>query len=129
MQGSMRAVTRVTPSAPPPGPQGGRALAVPGGQAASAIWRSVHQMAVDVVPVDVVAEAGVRGDVDVALVVHRVDQRVEPGRRHVVVDERVEQAALIVETREVHRAEHVEIADATAVDLEVHAERFGSRDA
>src|SRR5687767_10485283 len=52
--------------------------------------RASDEVAVDVVPGDIVAEAGLRGDVDEPLVVHRIDQRVEPRWRHIVVDERVE---------------------------------------
>ena len=66
---------------------------------------------------------------DVALVVHRVDGLVEPGRRRVVIDERVEQAALVVQARADHRAEDVQVADTAAVDLHVHAERLGEVDA
>src|SRR5215208_252101 len=51
----------------------------------------------------------VQQDVDVPLVVHRVDRLVEPGRRGVVVDERVEQPALVVEAGGDPRAEDVEV--------------------
>src|SRR5258708_939474 len=77
--------------------------------------RSVDLVAVDVVPVDVVAEPWILTDVNVALVVHRVDQLVEPGRRRIVVDERVEQAALIIEAGADHRTEGVQVADSGAV--------------
>src|SRR3954470_10338733 len=82
--------------------------------------RRSGQVAVDVVPVDVVAEPGLRRDVDVALVVHRVNGLVQPGRRRVVVDERVEQAALVVEAGADHRAERVQVTHATAVDFYIH---------
>jgi hypothetical protein len=59
--------------------------------------RSVHRVGVDGVPGDVVAEARLRRDVDEALVVHRIDGRVEPGRQLVPVNELVQQATLVVE--------------------------------
>ena len=50
----------------------------------------------------------VRRGVDVPLVVHRLDGPVDPGRR-VIVDERVEQAALIVEAAAAPRDEDAEV--------------------
>src|SRR3954462_15545101 len=89
--------------------QRGRPARLTGGLADG---RSVHHVLVDVIPVDVLPEPRLRRDVDEALVVHRVDQLVEPGRRHVVVDERVEQAALVVEAGADHRAERMQVAEA-----------------
>ena len=84
-------------------------------------------MAIDVVPVDVLAQTRLWGDVDESLIVHRVDGRVQPGRRHVSIDERVQQPALVVEAGADHRSEDVEVADDAAVDLQVHAERLDGR--
>jgi hypothetical protein len=50
----------------------------------------------------------VRRGVDVPLVVRRVDGRIQPGRR-VIVDERVEQAALVVEAGAAPRDEDAEV--------------------
>ena len=83
----------------------------------------------DVAPVDVVPQTGLGRDVDESLGVPRVDQRVEPRRRLIVVDEGVEQVALVVEAGEVHRAEHVQVAYAAPVDLYIQTIGLGPSDA
>src|SRR5262249_18100804 len=81
---------------------------------------------VDKVPVDVVAETWQLRHVDHAVGVHRIDWSVQPRRRGVVVDERMQETALI-EARNTRRqrAHCVQVANAAAVDLHLHAERLG----
>src|SRR6266542_4285791 len=86
----------------------------------------LKQVVLNIGPVDVVAEAGQLRDVDHALSIHRVDGGVEPGRGGVVIDERMQQAAFVEAAYGRREGAHrVEIANATAVDLHLHAERLG----
>src|SRR5881396_2849937 len=86
----------------------------------------LQQVVLNVGPVDVVAEAGQLRDVDHAVLVHGVDGGVEPRRRGVVIDERMQQATFVEAAYGWRQGAHrVEIANATAVDLHLHAERLG----
>ena len=50
----------------------------------------LYQVFLYVVEVDIQPESRLLGHVDVSLIIHRVGDRVEPGRRFLVVDERMQ---------------------------------------
>ena len=64
---------------------------------------------------------------DEAIIVHRISEFVEPGGRFIVVDEGVEEAAL-VEFPVFHGAEGVQVRWAASMDFAAHAEGFAKVD-
>src|SRR5581483_2492994 len=75
----------------------------------------------DVVPVDVLSQAGPGGDVDVAFLVHWIVDRLQPGRLLLVIEEGVQQPALVVLAGDAHRRQTLEVSRTRTVQLEPHA--------
>lgn len=84
----------------------------------------LHEIVLDVRPIDILAEARVLGDVYKSLIVHGIVQRIEPGRRLFVINERMQQSPFIVLAWYAHRAQGMEIADTAAMDFHTHAKGF-----
>src|SRR5262245_31004552 len=61
---------------------------------------------------------------DIALVVQGIDRCMQPGRWLVIIQKRVQEAALIVFAGDTHGAQGVEIADPIAMYLHPHTERL-----
>jgi len=85
---------------------------------------SGHAVVLDVVEIDVLAQTGTVGQVDIAVRIHRIGQRFQVVEPVVVFEERVQQAAL-VPAAIAHRGHHLQVHGGVAVDLAVHAKGFG----